>query len=257
MRTSRSARVSSTTTSNHQQSLPEPRHRADRQALNPECTQTLASMVAGQLGSFADFETFIVATTRGMLSGDHTGHWQHRLARHRRAWPPPRRGNLRHQHAPRQRAQGGFSRRTMSSLGALTGSARPRCHRHRTGQPSTSVVMVVVQLRAVCRTFIGKGVGRADESMSSDSGPLVHVDECWCASGVPTRSRRCTAYLCECMDTGGWPCDMAQRREVLCVVFRLGGRGNIFRKSARFLEGPSHFCVFFRSFNKMIRFNHS
>jgi hypothetical protein len=37
--------------------------------------------------------------------------------------------------APRQGAQGGFSRRTESSLGALTGSARPRCHRHRTGQP--------------------------------------------------------------------------------------------------------------------------
>jgi hypothetical protein len=75
-------------------------------------------------------------------------------------------------------------------------------------------------------------MGYSDERMPSDPGPLVHVDECWYASGVPTRGRRCAAYLCECMDTDGWPCDVAQRREVLRVVFRLGGRGHTFRKSA-------------------------
>jgi hypothetical protein len=99
-------------------------------------------------------------------------------------------------------------------------------------------------------------VGYADERMSSGPGPLVYVDECWCARDVPTRGRRCTAYLCEYMDTGGWPCDMAQRREeVLCVAFRMGGRGHTFRKSARFFNSWSDHPISLRSFFRLFGCN--
>ncbi|KAN0140292.1 hypothetical protein V8E53_002188 [Lactarius tabidus] len=134
--------------------LPPPQPRvscADRQAPKLECTHTLASTVAGQLGSFADFEAYIVTTTRGM-PGDGTGSF---------VWLVTDAHGL-------LRVVAIYGSSTL-----LVKHGSPAVTGVEPASPSTSVVVLVVQLRAGCSTFVGTGVGYADERMCPHAVDVV------------------------------------------------------------------------------------